>query len=154
MTSGTVYNGFKEIQLVVRDNPSLPVEFGPLVGKQFITPKSVYEAVGLLNDLSTESLLVLHLDNKARALALQVVSIGSINASIVHPREVFRAAILQGSARIIAIHNHPSGDPEPSNEDRDITQRLRETGRVIGIPLCDHIVVGKDSYYSFADHGW
>jgi DNA repair protein RadC len=71
----------------------------------------------------------------------------------VHPREVFRVAIINGAARIICLHNHPSGDPEPSVEDKAMTERLKETGKIIGINLLDHIIVCQNRYVSFADRG-
>jgi DNA repair protein RadC len=84
---------------------------------------------------------------------LTVVSIGTISSSLVHPREVFRAAILAGATGIIGVHQHPSGDPAPSQEDRSITTRLAETGKIIGIRLFDHIIIGKSGHFSFADEG-
>jgi len=82
-----------------------------------------------------------------------VVSIGSLGSSLVDPREVFRSAILNGAAGVIFAHNHPSGDPAPSKGDLDITRRLCEVGKLIGIRCLDHIVVGQGRYFSFADQG-
>lgn len=80
---------------------------------------------------------------------------GSLDASVVHPREVFKAAIVANAAALICAHNHPSGDPEPSREDRAITERLRQAGTLLGIPVLDHIVLGDGTthYFSFADAG-
>jgi DNA repair protein RadC len=79
------------------------------------------------------------------------VSIGNLNSSVVHPREVFNEAIICHSASIIVCHNHPSGDPSPSNEDINITQRLKECGKLLGIELIDHIIIGDGIYVSFKE---
>ena len=104
--------------------------------------------------LDREQFLVACLDAKHAIIGVNVVSIGSLTLSIVHPREVFKAAILLNSAAIICAHNHPSGDPAPSAEDRVLTTRLREAGDLIGITILDHIILGEDRIYSFADQGW
>lgn len=90
------------------------------------------------------------LDTKSRVLGHRVVSVGTLQASLVHPREVFRPAIRAGAASILVAHNHPSGDPTPSSEDRAVTERLEEVGRWVGIPLVDHLVIGDAAYWSFA----
>ena len=85
---------------------------------------------------------------------VHICSIGTLTASIVHPREVFKVACVGNASGIIVLHNHPSGDPLPSDEDKRITGRLEEAGRVLGIPLLDHIIIGReDGYHSFADAG-
>ncbi len=88
-----------------------------------------------------EVFIVLHLDTRNRVVAHETTSIGSQNASLVHPREVFKAAILKGATSIILAHNHPSGDPAPSKEDIDLTHRLVEAGGLMGIQVLDHVVV-------------
>ena len=93
------------------------------------------------------------MDRKNQVRGIHTVSIGSLSASIVHPREVFKAAIVGNAAAIICVHNHPSGDPRPSPEDKEITRRLREAGKIIGIEVLDHIVIGDGQYFSFADEG-
>jgi DNA repair protein RadC len=93
-------------------------------------------------------------DAKLRLIRTEVISRGTLTASIVHPREAFRPAVRNAASGVIFVHNHPSGDPLPSDEDRRITGRLEEVGRILGIPLLDHLVVGAEgSYYSFADAG-
>ncbi|MGL4284392.1 MAG: JAB domain-containing protein, partial [Eubacterium aggregans] len=82
---------------------------------------------------------------------VEEISVGTINASLVHPREVFSASIRQHAVSIILAHNHPSGDPAPSREDQRITDRLRATGELVGIPVLDHIIVGGDAYLSFKE---
>lgn len=101
-----------------------------------------------------ERFLALLLDGRNKLLGIDEVSKGSLGASIVHPRELFKAAILANAAAIICAHNHPSGDPTPSAEDRRITERLRRAAEVLGIPILDHVVIGNPSFYSFADNGW
>ncbi|MEY4479361.1 MAG: hypothetical protein RLZZ267_39 [Bacillota bacterium] len=106
-----------------------------------------------LRYLKKEQFVCLFLDTKNQIVCQETLSIGSLNASIVHPREVFRAAIRHGSASIICAHNHPSGDPTPSPEDLNITKRLREVGELIGIPVIDHIVIGDRKFVSLKQRG-
>src|SRR5262245_22953081 len=108
-----------------------------------------------LADVDREHFVVLLLNQKNRVIGLHTVSIGSLTASVVHPRETFKTAILANAAAILCGHNHPSGDPEPSREDRALTQRLVEAGKLLGIPIVDHIVLGDGTtaYFSFADQG-
>jgi DNA repair protein RadC len=113
----------------------------------------VYRDFAALAALDREAFVSLLLDQKNRVSGVQVVSVGSLCASLVHPREVFKAAILANAAAVIVIHNHPSGDPTPSREDREITARLRACGETLGIPLIDHVVVAADGYRSFAELG-
>ncbi len=98
-----------------------------------------------------EQFTCIFLNNKNKVLGYEIVSVGTINESLVHPREVFRGAILLSASNIIVAHNHPSGDTKPSREDIETTKRLKESGNILGIPLTDHIVVGDDSYYSFRE---
>lgn len=106
-----------------------------------------------LDELDREELIVACLNAKNEVNSVNVVSIGSLNNSIVHPREVFKTAILSNAASIIMIHNHPSGDVTPSKEDKEITLRIKESGTILGICLLDHIIIGNDTYYSFKEHG-
>ena len=106
-----------------------------------------------LRDRRAEVFVVLVLDAR-NALTREIeLTRGTLNASIVHPREVFKAAIDNVAASIVVVHNHPSGNPEPSREDIDITRQLSEAGRIIGIPLHDHIIIAGNSFTSFADRG-
>ncbi len=101
-----------------------------------------------------EHFLAILLDARRNVKGVSVVSIGTLSASLVHPREVFRAAIVAGAAAVVAVHNHPSGDPTPSAEDRDVTRRLQRAGELLGIPLADHVVIGAGTtYYSFREGG-
>jgi len=107
-----------------------------------------------LDGVDREHFVVMLLDQKNSAIGLHTVSIGSLTASIVAPREVFKVAILANCANILLAHNHPSGDCQPSREDRAITQRLKEAGALLGISVLDHIIVGVEGrYFSFADEG-
>ncbi len=94
----------------------------------------------------------IHLDSKNRLLCVETVSIGSLSAAIVHPREVFKAALLSSAAAMVFVHNHPSGDPTPSREDLELTKRLQEAGELLGIRVLDHVIIGGE-HLSFADRG-
>jgi len=85
---------------------------------------------------------------------VELVSLGTLNQSLVQPREVFRLAIRKGVANIFVVHNHPSGDPEPSEDDRKVTERLAEAGEILGIKLLDHVIIGKKTFYSFEEHSF
>ncbi len=100
-----------------------------------------------------EEFIVVLLDAKNRMIGFHVVSVGSLTSSLVHPREVFKIAILGNAASVVLVHNHPSGDPTPSAEDQSITQRLIDLGTVLGIRILDHSVVGDGRYVSFVDDG-
>jgi DNA repair protein RadC len=108
-----------------------------------------------LEGVDREHFVVLLLDRKNQLIGINTVSIGSLTASVVHPREVYKVAILSNAAAIICAHNHPSGDPQPSQEDRALTARLVVAGKLLGIDVLDHIIVGDESkrYFSFADEG-
>jgi len=97
--------------------------------------------------------LCIYLNTKNRILGIEVVSIGILNSSICHPREVFKGAILASAKSIILAHNHPSGDPEPSDDDITLTKRTENAGRIIGIELLDHIIIGDGSYISLRERG-
>lgn len=100
-----------------------------------------------------EVFVTILLDGKNGVLGFNVVAVGSLTAALVHPREVFKPAILANAAALILVHNHPSGDPQPSAEDRAITTRLKQAGELIGIGVLDHVVVGDSRFVSFADAG-
>ena len=107
----------------------------------------------LFVDQVRERFVVLWLNTANRVTGFEVVTEGTLNSSLVHPREVFRGAIVSTSASIIVAHNHPSGNPEPSQEDISITRQLVETGKVIGIPVFDHVIITNDAFISFAERG-
>lgn len=122
-------------------------------GTRYTSPQEVYETFRFLMQETKEVFLTLHLDGKNRIIAVDMVSIGSLNQSIVHPREVFKSACLSNAAAVILIHQHPTGDPTPSREDISITNRLKEAGELMGIRVMDHIIVGEGSYHSFVEQG-
>jgi DNA repair protein RadC len=107
-----------------------------------------------LRNLNQEHFVVLFLNTKNQIIHRQTIFIGSLNASIVHPREVFREAVKRSAASIIVAHNHPSGDPTPSQEDIHVTKRLAESGRMIGIELLDHLVIGDRKFVSLKEKGY
>jgi DNA repair protein RadC len=122
------------------------------------TIRSPKDVAALLSEdmryLQKEHFVCLFLDTKNHVIGQETLSMGSLNASVVHPREVFRAAIRKSSASIICAHNHPSGDPAPSPEDIDITRRLEEAGKIIGIELLDHVIIGDSQYVSLKEKGY
>jgi DNA repair protein RadC len=122
--------------------------------------RSAVDAATLLHtylaDVDREYFVVILLNQRNRVLGVSTISIGSLTASIVHPREVFKGAILSNAASIICGHNHPSGDCQPSREDRALTQRLVEAGKLLGIAVIDHVIIGgggTSAFFSFADEG-
>ncbi|MBC2580620.1 DNA repair protein RadC [Clostridium sp. DJ247] len=117
-------------------------------------PKDAAELVmEEMRSLKQERLKVIMLNTKNIVVHIKDVSVGSLNSSIVHPREVFCDAIRKSSASIIICHNHPSGDPSPSNEDINITHRLKECGKLLGIDLLDHVIIGDGKYISLKEKG-
>ena len=149
----TTHYTIKEFQLLVKDAPLVPAEIQPFVGVSFRSSSDIYRLFKGLASMPLESFLVLHLDGKNRMVGMTTCSIGSMTSSLVHPRDVFRPAIANMTAGLIFIHNHPSGDPAPSQEDMQITKRLCEVGKLAGIRCLDHIVIGQGRYFSFADQG-
>lgn len=104
--------------------------------------------------LRQEHFVCLYLNTKNQVIHKQTIFIGSLNSSIVHPREVFREALRRSAASIICLHNHPSGDPTPSREDIEVTKRLSECGKLIGIEVLDHIIIGDKRYVSLKEKGY
>ena len=107
----------------------------------------------LLRFEQREHFLVLLLDTRNRVIAMPTISIGGLSASIAEPREIFREAIQRSAASIILVHNHPSGDPEPSAEDIFLTKRMMKAGKLMGIPVLDHVIIGDDKFISLKDEG-
>lgn len=118
------------------------------------TPRDVYDRMRLmLRDLPAEEFHVLLLNSQNEVLRDLQVTRGTLDASLVHPREVFRAAVTESAASLILVHNHPSGDPCPSEEDRAVTEELRRAGATLGIEVLDHVIVGEGRYVSFVEAG-
>ncbi|MDA0666782.1 MAG: DNA repair protein RadC [Planctomycetota bacterium] len=107
-----------------------------------------------LSHLPCEVFYVLYLDSKGRLLFEAEISRGTLSSSLVHPREVFAPALSRRAAAILVAHNHPSGDPQPSADDRTTTRRLQRAGHLLGIELLDHIVIGSGNFLSFLEEGW
>ena len=122
-------------------------------GTRFTAPQQVYETFSFLMKETKEHFITLHLDGKNRIICMDLVSLGSINQSIFHPREVFKTACLSNAAALILVHQHPTGDPSPSSEEIAITRRLKEAGEIMGINVFDHIIVGEGEYPSFVERG-
>src|SRR5215207_1120578 len=117
-------------------------------------PEDVLRLFGpRLRDLQVEEFHLLALDSQSQVLREVLITRGLLNSSLVHPREVFRAAIAEAAAGIIVVHNHPSGDPTPSGEDRAATKQLAEAGRLLDLPLYDHVILAGDKFLSFATAG-
>lgn len=111
----------------------------------------------VMNDmrfLSQEHFVCLYLNTKNQVLHKRTIFIGSLNASIVHPREVYKEALRRSAASVICLHNHPSGDPSPSREDLEVTKRLVESGRILGIEMLDHIIIGENKFVSLKEKGY
>lgn len=126
--------------------PSEPLKIkGPADVFRFLNTRTTREL--------QEVFYVLTLDSQSQVVSAQEVTRGILNSSLVHPREVFRLAIAEGAAGIVVVHNHPSGDPTPSVDDRAITRQLVDAGRLLDIPVYDHVVIGNGRYVSFAEAG-
>jgi DNA repair protein RadC len=138
--------------MLVRDSG----ESVKMAGKKFAVknPDDMAEIFrSYLDGVDREHFVVAMLDQKGNVLGLNTVSIGSVSASVVHPREVFKPAIVMGSSSIIVAHNHPSGDTAPSREDIDVTNKLVEGGKLLGIEVLDHVIIG-DGYCSLKARGF
>ena len=126
---------------LVRDSITSPED-----GVALLMPRLRYE--------SKEHFLVVLLNSKNKVLDVEQISEGSLNSSVVHPREVFAPAVLHHAAAILTAHNHPSGDPTPSKEDKDLTNTLVQAGKYMGTPVLDHIIIGDAKYFSFKEHSY
>ena len=127
--------------------------------KKIAVPKDIFEiCTGILKaddryDRDKEHVWVFQLDNRNRIKLIELVTLGTLNSSLIHPREVFRRAVHEGSASIILAHNHPSGDSSPSEQDIEITRKLRDAGKILEIELIDHVIIGNDNFYSLKEKG-
>ena len=126
---------------LVRDSITSPED-----GVALLMPRLRYE--------SKEHFLVVLLNSKNKVLDVEQISEGSLNSSVVHPREVFAPAVLHHAAAILTAHNHTYGDPTPSKEDKDLTNTLVQAGKYMGIPVLDHIIIGDAKYFSFKEHSY
>ena len=120
--------------------------------KKITSPQEIAEIfIPLLRDELKEKFIIVCLNSANKIIKHEVISIGNLNSSVVHPREIFKAAIEQSSASIILIHNHPSGNPEPSNEDIAITKKIVDAGKILDIPIFDHIIIAGNTFTSFVE---
>ena len=142
-------------ELTVRYAVKKDVQGQPvIIGRAVSGPKDCAEAlISLLQDEPTEVFAMLCLTTKHRVIAYHEVSRGQLDSTIVHPREVFKVAVLANAAAIVVCHCHPSGDPAPSTEDLSVTRRLAAAGQIMGITVLDHIIIGDGRYYSFKESG-
>ncbi|MFH1712865.1 MAG: DNA repair protein RadC [Candidatus Jacksonbacteria bacterium] len=141
-----------QIKAVFEIGRRLSTQILPYKSKEIANPKNVYKLIkNKLKNYHKEHFYIITLDSRNWSIA--EVSIGSLNASVVHPREAFAEAIKNNAASVIFAHNHPSGDPEPSEDDLEITKKLVESGKILGIEVVDHVIVVKDDFFSFKEKG-
>lgn len=117
------------------------------------SPADAFKALERYKNKRNEHFFVVTLDGAHAVIAVRIVSIGLLNRTVVHPREVFIHAIRDNSAAVICVHNHPSGSLSPSPEDLEITRRLREAGDILGIAMLDHLIISKNGFFSMVEHG-
>lgn len=138
------------------------VELGRRLNRQALgpkplirTPSEAFQVVrGELDFLDREHFMVINLNTRNQVIAIDTVSVGSLNSSVVHPREVFKLPIKRSAASLILTHNHPSGDVTPSKEDLDVTRRLVDAGRILGMEVLDHLIVGQNNFLSMKEKGY
>ncbi len=116
-------------------------------------PEEAYSALKRYSRKAQEHFLVICLNAGRMAIATRIITVGLLNRTVIHPREIFRQAIIDNAESIIIAHNHPSGLLSPSNEDIELTKRIQEVGRLVGIPVLDHLIIGRNGFYSFATEG-
>lgn len=121
--------------------------------KKVRSARDVFEYMnGRVPDESKEHLFLLHLNTKNQIMRHDLISVGTLNASLIHPREIYKSAIRESAHAVILVHNHPSGDVEPSNADKQVTSILKQAGSIIQIDLLDHVITGRDTWFSFREH--
>jgi DNA repair protein RadC len=123
------------------------------VASFYLKPEDVWRELKDIREHKKEHFVIFFLDSRNQEIKREVISVGSLNANLVHPREVFEPAVKNLAAQVILAHNHPSGDTEPSEDDLEINKRLVEAGKILGIEVIDHIIVTKDEFLSFKDRG-
>lgn len=139
---------------IIRDRVAEREYLAGLPSRKIKSPSDIVAAVGHIRDERQEVFLVLTLNVRANIVGIHEVTRGLVDSSMVHPREVFTRAIGDNAAAIVMAHNHPSGDPTPSDEDRAVTRQMVAAGNLLGIPVYDHVVLGdEDRYVSFASAG-
>jgi DNA repair protein RadC len=121
------------------------------ISSLFLKPEDAWKELKDIRELKKEHFIVFYLDSRNQEIKREIISVGSLNASLVHPREVFEPAVRIHAAQVILAHNHPSGNPEPSRDDMEINRRLVEAGKILGIEVIDHIIVTATGYLSFKE---
>lgn len=121
------------------------------ISSLFLKPEDVWKELKDIRELKKEHFVIFYLDSRNQEIEREIISVGSLNASLVHPREVFEPAVRIHAAQVILAHNHPSGNPEPSRDDLEINRRLAEAGKILGIEVIDHIIVTATGYLSFKE---
>lgn len=119
----------------------------------YLKPEDVWKELKEIREHKKEHFIIFFLDSRNQEIKREIVSVGSLNANLVHPREVFEPAVKNLAAQVILAHNHPSGDPEPSDDDLEINKRLVEAGKILGIEVIDHIIIAKNGFLSFKEKG-
>ncbi len=144
----------KAMQIVAVFELNKRLHYSRNQNKKIQAASDIFEYMaGRVPDETKEHLFVLHLNTKNQITKTELVSVGTLNAALIHPREVFKAAIKESSHAIILVHNHPSGDTEPSSADKQVTELLKKASTVIQIDLLDHIITGKTGWFSFRESG-
>ena len=118
----------------------------------YLTPKDVWNELKDIRDNKKEHFVIFFLDTRNQEIKREIISVGSLNANLVHPREVFEPAVRHLAAQIILAHNHPAGTPAPSQDDLEITEQLVNAGKILGIEIKDHVIVSKTNFFSFKEH--
>lgn len=141
------------LELAKRLNKPLQNDKNKKKNQKLTSAKEVYEALRKkIGGLKKENFVVVSLDTRNKIIAVDTVFVGTLNSSLIHPREIFETAIRRHAAVIVVAHNHPSGDPKPSDEDVKVTKLLLDAGKIMGIQVLDHLVVTKDKFYSFLEN--
>jgi len=122
--------------------------------KSVLGPKSIAEYLGPeMLELGKEHFICMNLDSRGRMINKETIAVGSLNEAVIHPREVFKSAVKASANSVILVHNHPSGNPEPSKEDTEVTKVFRECGDIMDIKVLDHVILGRGNYFSFREEG-
>lgn len=143
----------KAMQIIAVFELNKRVQHGRNLNRKVQSARDVYEYMqGRIPDETKEHLFLLYLNTKNRIMRHEIVSVGTLNASLIHPREIFKAAIRESANAIILVHNHPSGDVEPSSADKQVTTMLKQASTLVQIDLLDHVIIGSDNWFSFREH--
>jgi len=142
----------KSMQIIAVFELNKRLHYARNINKKITAARDIAEYMtGRIPDETKEHLFVLHLNTKNQIIKNELVSVGTLNAALIHPREVFKSAIRESAHAIILVHNHPSGDVEPSNADKKVTNILKEASAILQIDLLDHIIIAKEEWFSFRE---